>query len=91
MNDTIPNGFHRTQDWKDTHTQNALQKQVFTIYLSKQKTPTVMNWRCHNCGSLVFQYYNLPNAIFDGAMNIADCEQPTDHLCKKCNIIFRVT
>jgi len=86
------NGHHYpTPSFKEVHTLNAKTKRYMTVLFSQELTPTVQDWRCHSCGSIVFQYYNAPKAVFDGAINIADCIHPTDHLCKKCNIIFRIT
>jgi hypothetical protein len=82
---------HKTLTFKQVHELNADQKRFFTIILSTEPTPTVMTFRCFNCGSIVFQYYNRPRAAFEGAINISECEKPTDHLCKKCNIMYRVT
>ncbi len=83
--------FHPSLSFKEMHNINAESKKYFTIIMSKEKTPGVMRWRCYNCGGTVFEYYNVPKAGFDGAINIDDCEKPTDHLCRKCNIIYRVT
>lgn len=91
MPSTLPIPIHKTLDYHDAHVLNGINRQVFSITLSKQLTPTIMSWRCHNCGGVVFQYYNKPLAIFEGAINLNDCEMPTDHLCKRCNIIFRIT
>lgn len=82
---------YRTPFYGQTHLNNAKAKEYRTIIMSKETSEEIKNWRCDTCGSIVFQYYNSIKAVFQGAMNIADCEMPTDHLCKKCNIIFRVT
>lgn len=71
--------------------QKSEKKRFITILLSRDKSPGVMNWRCYSCGSIVFQYFNSPRAIFEGAISIDDLDIPTDHLCKKCNIVYRVT
>lgn len=78
-------------DFKSTHRENALQKRCVTVIMSTDKTQGVMKWRCFNCGHVVFEYYNFPKGVFDGAIKVEDCEKPTDHLCRTCNIIFRVT
>lgn len=80
-----------TLTYKQIHEINAQHKRYFTIILSMERTPTVMAFRCFSCGGVVFQYYNIPRVAFEGAINILECEKPTDHLCKKCNIIYRVT
>lgn len=92
MEQPISNGkFHKTLPYREAHQLNAVKRTYFTIIFSREMTPTVMNWRCHNCGKIVFQYYNHPKAAFDGAINVADIDKPTDHQCEKCNIIFRIT
>lgn len=88
---TLPNGKPRILDFKEQHAVNALKKEYRTIIMSRELLDHVRNFRCDNCGGIVFQYYNMPKAVFQGAINLEDCEQPTDHLCKRCNIIYRVT
>lgn len=81
---------HKTLSYKQAHDLNEKRKRFFTIFLSQDTTPTVMNFRCFNCGSIIFQYHNVLRGTFEGAIDIKETEKATDHLCKKCNIIYRL-
>jgi hypothetical protein len=80
-----------TTAFKEQRQLNTKKRRVITVFLSNEPTDGVEDWRCQKCGGIVFQYYNQIRGVFEGAINLEDCEKPTDHLCRKCNIIFRLT
>ena len=47
------------------------------------------NFRCSECGKIVFQYTGDIEAIFDGAV-MPEEEAVIDTLCHRCKIIYRV-
>ncbi|KKK47306.1 hypothetical protein LCGC14_3156540 [marine sediment metagenome] len=60
---------------------------IVTLFLREGKEKR--NFRCLNCGKLIFKYTGELDQVFDGA--IKNTEEPTiDTICSRCKIIYRV-
>lgn len=60
-----------------------------TIFLTSQKTSFKKNFRCVNCGKLIFQYDSEIGLIVDSG------EHPLskalfETICHRCNTIYRI-
>ena len=59
------------------------------IFLTGFPSGEIRNWRCNNCGKLLFQYESEVGAVMDGG------DKPTMKpslrvMCHRCRIIFWV-
>jgi hypothetical protein len=59
-----------------------------TVVLRKDYRVEKQNFRCNNCGKLLFQYQNPLKLIFDG--RVEDGERPVEVICQNCKIIYMV-
>jgi len=60
---------------------------IITVFLSEGTGKH--NWRCNECGKIVFQYTGNPEFVFDGA-TIPEDKATIDALCHRCKIVYRV-
>ena len=60
---------------------------IISVFLSGGKGKH--NWRCNECGKIIFQYTGEPDFIFDGAA-IPEEKATIDALCHRCKVIYRV-
>ena len=60
---------------------------IISVFLSRGKGKH--NWRCNECGRIVFQYTGEPSFIFDGAI-IPEERAEINILCHRCKICYRV-
>ena len=60
-----------------------------TVFLGRRNHKIRRNWRCVNCGRIVFQYNGDIELIYDGATEPMDVSD-TDIMCNRCKIIYRV-
>lgn len=62
--------------------------EVVTVLLDNKPGPK-RNFRCLNCGKIVFQFEGgIKKVIMDGAVPLE--ESPLDNLCPRCKITYRV-
>ena len=59
------------------------------VFLSHMKREGKRNFRCMNCGRIIFQYNSQVNAIVDGG-DAPYKSAPVDIQCHRCRILFRV-
>jgi len=65
-----------------------LEGQFVTIFLSKFPDYK-QNWRCRNCGWLVFQYEAGVGLIMDGGV-APEGKRFTETRCQRCKLTHRV-
>ena len=61
---------------------------IISVFLSKAIIGK-HNFRCSECGKIVFQYTREVGLIFDGAA-IPEEKAEIDVMCHRCKIIYRV-
>ena len=67
--------------------RGSWEGRVISVFLSKGKEKH--NWRCNECGRIIFQYTGEPTFIFDGAV-IPEEKATIDARCNRCKVIYRV-
>lgn len=60
-----------------------------TVFLGKRNSKVRKNWRCINCGRIVFQYNGDIELIYDGAMKPEEASD-IDIMCPRCKVVYRV-
>ena len=60
---------------------------IVSVFLSRGKEKH--NWRCFECGKILFQYTGEPGFIFDGAI-ISEERAEINILCHRCKLLYRV-
>ena len=60
-----------------------------TVFLNRKKVGVKRNWRCINCGKLLFQYGGSIPFIFDGATEPTETSE-TDIMCSRCKVVYRI-
>ena len=61
---------------------------IVVVFLLNNNDNFKKNFRCSNCGKIVFQYAGAVAGIFDGSRPIQN--QDMDVLCGRCKIMYRV-
>lgn len=64
------------------------QNRIVTVFL-KPGGQGKHNFRCIECGKIVFQYTGEASHVFDGAV-IPSEKTTIDAMCHRCKIIYRV-
>lgn len=64
-------------------------KRFITVFLGRRNHKVRRNFRCPNCGRIVFQYNGDIELIYDGATEPME-KSDLDIMCNRCKIIFRV-
>jgi phage FluMu protein Com len=59
------------------------------VFLSHMHREGKRNFRCLNCGKIIFQYNSKVQAIVDGA-DAPFQSAPVDIQCHRCKILYRV-
>lgn len=68
-------------------TRGIWEGRIISVFISEGKGKH--NWRCNECGKIIFQYTGNPEHIFDGAVKTEE-KATIDALCHRCKIIYRV-
>ena len=63
-------------------------KKVVTVILGDTDPDTRKDFHCSYCGRIVFNYYSEVRIIVIGEMR--EVSRPTDILCSRCKVIYRV-
>lgn len=70
-------------------TERNGNEKVVTVIMGSDFTPEEKHdFRCHNCGRIVFNYYSEVRIIILGEMR--EVSRPTDIMCSRCKIIYRI-
>lgn len=62
-------------------------ERIIVVFLLNNDDNFKKNFRCCNCGKIVFQYAGDIAGIFDGARPIES--QDIDVMCGRCKIMYR--
>jgi len=68
--------------------KNMVNKTI-TIFLTPFPTKGKMNWRCPNCGKIVFQY-NSEVSLVVASSEMPKNSTPIDIMCRRCHLMHRV-
>ena len=60
-----------------------------TVFLIPYKTGDKRNFRCVNCGKIVFQYESEVGLIIDSSETPRG-KAPIDAMCHRCKLIYRI-
>ena len=61
-----------------------------TVFLGRRNHKVRRNWRCQNCGRIVFQYNGEIELIYDGAIEPQETSD-IQIMCNRCKILFILT
>ena len=64
-------------------------RRFITVFLGNKNNKETRNWRCPNCGRIMFQYTGDINFIYDGAILPMD-KANIDVMCNRCKLILRI-
>lgn len=59
------------------------------VFMSHKRFGSLRNFRCTNCGLLVFQYDDTIQAISDGG-ELPPIASFFDKMCPRCKFVFRI-
>lgn len=63
--------------------------ECITVFFTPLKTGEKRNFRCLNCGKLLFQYESEIGLIIDSA-EVPENKGPIDSRCPRCHLIYRL-
>ena len=63
--------------------------QTVTIFLTPYPTGETNNYRCSNCGKIVFQYNSEVSLVVASSETPKD-SAPIDIMCRRCHLMHRV-
>ena len=63
-----------------------IDERTVTVVLNKKSQTTLQNFRCINCGKLMFQYKNPIQLVFDG--RVYEAERPIKLPCYNCKVTY---
>lgn len=69
--------------------RKSREGECITIFFTPFKTGEVRNFRCLNCGKLMFQYESDVALIVDSADSPKE-KGPIDYQCSRCKLMYRL-